>query len=265
MMFKLLPDVDPKPTWRDVWVGAAMTAALFTVGKFAIGLYLGRGTIASAYGAAGSLAILLVWVYYAAQILFFGAELTQVYAQRYGSRAAPRKPPEADRAPVSGTALAHAPSRAGLQAPAEPGVDVRMSHVAETRQATVGQLLKELTAQISDLFKKEVALAKTEVSEKIAHLGRNAAGVAIAAAMLMLAGVAFLQAVISGAIVALDSFLPAGVAVWLGPLVVAVALGCIGWIRLRAALGSLKNGGLAPRETVETLREAKRWIGAKAS
>jgi membrane protein len=87
-IYKLLPDVEPKPTWRDVWVGALLTAALFTVGKFAIGIYLGRGTIASAYGAAGSLAILLVWIYYAAQILFFGAELTQVYARRHGSRAA---------------------------------------------------------------------------------------------------------------------------------------------------------------------------------
>jgi membrane protein len=88
MMFKLLPDVDPAPTWRDVWVGAAMTAALFTMGRYAIGLYLGRGTIGTVYGAAGSLAILLVWVYYAAQIFLLGAELTQVYAQRLGSRAA---------------------------------------------------------------------------------------------------------------------------------------------------------------------------------
>jgi membrane protein len=88
MMFKLLPDVEPAPTWRDVWAGAAMTAVLFTIGRYAIGLYLGRGTIGTVYGAAGSLAILLVWVYYAAQIFLFGAELTQVYAQRHGSRAA---------------------------------------------------------------------------------------------------------------------------------------------------------------------------------
>jgi membrane protein len=83
-IFKLLPDT--KIDWRDVWAGAATTAALFTVGKTLIGLYLGKSSIASAYGAAASLAIILAWVYYAAQILFFGAELTQVYARRHGSR-----------------------------------------------------------------------------------------------------------------------------------------------------------------------------------
>jgi membrane protein len=84
MIFKLLPDT--KIAWSDVWAGAATTAALFTVGKTLIGLYLGRGAFGSAYGAAASLAIILAWVYYAAQILFFGAEVTQVYARRHGSR-----------------------------------------------------------------------------------------------------------------------------------------------------------------------------------
>jgi membrane protein len=84
MIYKLLPDTHVE--WRDVWFGAGVTAALFTLGKFLIGLYLGRGSVGSAYGAAGSLVIILVWVYYAAQILFFGAELTQVYARRHGSR-----------------------------------------------------------------------------------------------------------------------------------------------------------------------------------
>jgi membrane protein len=84
MIYKVLPDTEVE--WRDVWFGAVVTAALFVVGKYAIGLYLGRGAVGSAYGAAASLVIILVWVYYAAQILFFGAELTQVYARRHGSR-----------------------------------------------------------------------------------------------------------------------------------------------------------------------------------
>jgi membrane protein len=83
MIFKLLPDTDI--AWRDVWVGALLTAVLFTIGKFFIGLYLGKAAVGSAYGAAGSLVVLLIWIYYSAQILFFGAELTQVYAKRYGS------------------------------------------------------------------------------------------------------------------------------------------------------------------------------------
>jgi membrane protein len=88
MLFKFLPDAPVR--WRDVWPGAAATAVLFNLGKFLIGLYLGRASIGSAYGAAGSLVIVLVWIYYAAQILLFGAELTHVYAEQRG--AAARRP-----------------------------------------------------------------------------------------------------------------------------------------------------------------------------
>ncbi|MBE9118707.1 YihY/virulence factor BrkB family protein [Lusitaniella coriacea LEGE 07157] len=87
LMYKYLPDVRIK--WSDVWIGAAITALLFAIGKFALGLYLGRGSFGSTYGAAGSLVVLLAWVYYSAQILFFGAEFTQVYARRYGSNIVP--------------------------------------------------------------------------------------------------------------------------------------------------------------------------------
>jgi membrane protein len=87
MMFKFLPDV--KIGWRDVLLGAFITAILFTVGKFAIGMYLGHSSMASSYGVAGSFVVLLVWVYYSAQILFFGAEFTQVYANNFGSRIVP--------------------------------------------------------------------------------------------------------------------------------------------------------------------------------
>jgi membrane protein len=82
-IFKFLPDVEI--AWRDVWVGAMVTSVLFTVGKVLLGLYLGRSSTVSVYGAAGSLVVLLIWVYYSAQILFFGAELTQVYARRHES------------------------------------------------------------------------------------------------------------------------------------------------------------------------------------
>jgi membrane protein len=82
-LFRLLPDV--KVAWRDVWTGAAMTAALFIIGKFLLGFYIGRSAFASAYGAAGSLVIVLLWVFYSAQIFFFGAEFTRAFAQRHGS------------------------------------------------------------------------------------------------------------------------------------------------------------------------------------
>lgn len=89
MLYKVLPDV--KISWGDVWVGGAVTAALYTLGKFLLGLYLARSTIGSAYGAAGSLVVLLLWVYYSAQIIFLGAEFTQVYARKYGSEIVPKK------------------------------------------------------------------------------------------------------------------------------------------------------------------------------
>lgn len=89
MMFRYLPDVEV--TWRDVSVGSAMTAVLFLLGKWAIGLYLGSGVAGSAYGAASSLVTLLLWIYYSSQILLFGAEFTQVYANRFGSGGKPSK------------------------------------------------------------------------------------------------------------------------------------------------------------------------------
>ena len=88
-IFKFLPDV--KIQWRDVWIGALMTAILFAVGKWALGLYLGSGAAASAYGAASSLITLLLWIYYSSQILLFGAEFTQVYAARAGRALVPAK------------------------------------------------------------------------------------------------------------------------------------------------------------------------------
>jgi len=87
LIFKFLPDV--RIAWHDVWIGAFLTALLFTLGKSILGLYLGRSGVSSTFGAAGSLIGLMVWVYYSAQILFFGAEFTQVYANRFGSRVSP--------------------------------------------------------------------------------------------------------------------------------------------------------------------------------
>jgi membrane protein len=83
LIFKYLPDIEI--TWRDVWMGAAITSLLFSIGKLLIGLYLGNGTFGSTYGAASSLVVLLAWVYFSVQILFFGAEFTQIYTRRYGS------------------------------------------------------------------------------------------------------------------------------------------------------------------------------------
>ena len=84
MIYKIMPRV--RIHWRDVWVGAAVTSLLFTAGKSLIGLYIGKTGVASGFGAAGSLVVILVWVYYSAQIFLFGAEFTWAYAHTYGSR-----------------------------------------------------------------------------------------------------------------------------------------------------------------------------------
>jgi len=89
LIFKVVPDVEIR--WRDVWVGALVTAALFNVGKYALGFYLGSSTVASSYGAAGSVVALVVWVYYSSQLVFLGAEFTQVFARRFGVQIRPSK------------------------------------------------------------------------------------------------------------------------------------------------------------------------------
>jgi membrane protein len=89
LIFKVVPDATI--AWRDVWIGATITALLFSAGKLIIGIYLGKSTMTSTFGAAASLAILLIWIYYSAQILFLGAEFTQVYATRFGSHIEPAR------------------------------------------------------------------------------------------------------------------------------------------------------------------------------
>lgn len=93
LVFRTFPDTDVQ--WQDVWLGAAITAVLFILGQLGIGLYLGRSAVTSTYGAAGSLAVILLWVYYSAQIVLLGAEFTQVYAKHFGSRQGEERPSQA--------------------------------------------------------------------------------------------------------------------------------------------------------------------------
>jgi membrane protein len=110
LMFKFLPDV--KIAWDDVWIGAGVTALLFALGKFLIGLYLGHAGVGSAYGAAGSMVVFVVWVYYSGLILYFGAEFTKVYTARFGSGFRPT----ANAVPVTPEARA----QQGMVGTAEP-------------------------------------------------------------------------------------------------------------------------------------------------
>ncbi|HUQ73601.1 MAG TPA: YihY/virulence factor BrkB family protein [Burkholderiales bacterium] len=96
LIYRFIPRVHV--AWHDVWIGAAVTALLFAIGKLLIGLYLGKSAVASSFGAAGSLVVLMVWVYYSAQIFLFGAEFTWVYAHEYGSRRGQERPQPAGAA-----------------------------------------------------------------------------------------------------------------------------------------------------------------------
>ncbi len=98
MIYKIMPHADVR--WPDVWLGAVVTAVLFTIGKFLIGLYIGKTGVATGYGAAGSLVVVLVWVYYSAQIFLLGAEFTWLYANRFGSLCAAPPPAAESGAPV---------------------------------------------------------------------------------------------------------------------------------------------------------------------
>jgi membrane protein len=102
LIFKTVPDIEV--AWKDVWLGGALTALLFTIGKTLLGLYLGTSGVTSSYGAAGSIVALVVWVFYSAQILFLGAEFTQVYARRWGSRVRPNRDAVAVKSSAGATA-----------------------------------------------------------------------------------------------------------------------------------------------------------------
>ena len=145
-IFKLLPDVIV--AWRDVWLGAFLTAVLFQVGKLGLSAYIGKAAPGSAFGTLGAIVVMLVWVYYSAQILFFGAEFTQVFANQYGSRVdpaenaepltedmrkqagiphAPDSPSHPDNLPVPRPPAATAPNRRPTRASSSAGLTVILS------------------------------------------------------------------------------------------------------------------------------------------
>lgn len=129
MIYRVIPDV--KVSWRDMWLGAFVTALLFVIGKELLSFYLGRQSFGSTYGAAGSLVVLLVWIYYSAQIFFFGAEFTQVYATRYGRGMTP----EDDAQFIDEGKMARL-RRGGSQKNAQQNGDIRTASPSRTPERT---------------------------------------------------------------------------------------------------------------------------------
>lgn len=158
MIFKFMPST--RIAWRDVWVGAIVTALLFEVGKFLIGLYLGKSSITHSFAAAGSLVVLIAWVYYAAQIFLLGAEFTKVYAQEHGSHAAQRAMEVTHG--VAGTAAptkaqeeqAGSPAKPLVPGPAEPAAQPAGLRLMQTRQRLQRQQALERTARGASLWSR---------------------------------------------------------------------------------------------------------------
>lgn len=154
LMFKFLSDADI--AWRDVWVGAFVTALLFSIGKTAIGIYLGNSAVASVFGAAGSLVVLLLWIYYSAQILFFGAEFTQVYANKFRSRIVPEGKEETAEPESKGLR-----GRPALAASAAIATTSRESQLEEENRQTGRVLLGMMIASfLTGIFTTMVGLKK---------------------------------------------------------------------------------------------------------
>lgn len=281
-IFKILPDAQIQ--WRHVWVGAGVTSLLFVVGKFAIGLYLGRSSPGDAFGAASALAVILVWVYYAGMIVLFGAEFTQAWANSRGAEIKPEKGAvrfDRDRAPAH-AASSHAPERPRSRDAArrEPIPDSpRRHHMEKTElrelrregptggngraipalapDQSVGDLFRRLTADSSHLIRQEINLAKVELKETGTRVGQAGAKLGIAV------GVA-----IPG-LLALTAFLVIGLGdlmnenYWLSALIVGLAFLGIAAVLAKRARAALSEGIGVP-ETVGTLREDAQWAKEEA-
>lgn len=288
-IYKVLPDA--AIAWKDVRVGAVVTAVLFVAGKFAIGFYLGRSSPGEAFGAAGALAVILVWVYYAGMILLFGAEFTQAWARSRGRDISPEKGAiRIDEAPAAerkksarseltltqgtepmnaqgngnGNAVSHrgeaAPSTLRPSSvPITTAAENRLASAAENRLATaaehqsVGELFKQLSADSSHLLRQEINLAKAEVKESTSHMVKGSVKIGIAAGIAIPGLLAF------GAflIIALGDLMNENY--WLSALLVSLAMLGLSALLVKRGAGEFGKASFVPQETVGTLREDAEW------
>ena len=271
-MFKVLPDA--KIGWRDVWVGAGVTATLFVAGKFALGLYLGRSAPGDAFGAASALAVILVWVYYAGMILLFGAEFTQAWAQHGGRRIEPEEgavrverltaeqkadrgtDPTAEQTTTQSTHLT-ARKRSMDSISRRDGRSVRAQGNGHggnglTQHESVGELFKRLSADSTHLMRQEINLAKAELKESSARVGSAASKLGIAVGIAIPGLLALTAFLVIGLGDLIDNY-------WASALIVAVVLLAVAGLMAKRAIANLKEGSIGIPETAGTLREDAQW------
>lgn len=183
IIFRVLPDAEI--SWGDVWVGSLMTSLLFSIGKWLIGLYIGKSFSASVYGAAGSLVALIVWLYYSAQILYFGAEFTQLYASKYGSRVAPK--PGAERVPrrprtredlnLAFTSEQRASNQQGEAGPRQRPIQLGVKSMANEAVPKYSRTFSEGSGPAAEgesaNLQSKVAQAAGETKQQVADAGRK--------------------------------------------------------------------------------------------
>jgi len=269
-IYKVLPDA--KVEWRDVWVGAVATSLLFVVGKFLIGQYIGRSNPGNAFGAAGALAVLLVWIYYAAVILLLGAEFTQQWAKKHGRSIEPEEGAVRviEKEHVIEEGKPREPARpAARTVPREDGrhdgapnggrrhhpplwLRLPVAKQAHSALGTVRHWTEETVAQI----RWEYSVARGEVGAIVRALGTGTALAATGAVF----GLLGLFTLLTGVVLLIgDQWLPRD-RYWLAALLVAVVAALVAWTFARRGMRSLAPRELVPRETIETLREDARLL-----
>lgn len=280
-MFKFVPDAVIR--WRSVWIGAIATAVLFEVGKFLIGLYLGKSNPASAFGAAKALGVIFVWIYYAGMILLFGAEFTQQYARNRGHGIQPKKgavkferqerivrPGQSQTTThESHTARDDFSSRGdrartndggGMQ---EAGLNGRSNGVRmlpsgngsdyreDLQGASMGELFRRLSSDGSHLVQQEIQLAKAELQENAARAAKAGGKIGTAAVIALPGLMSITAALVIGLGIIIDSY-------WVSALIVGVVVLVVAGLLAKGAIKDFKSG-LAPKQTVQSVKEDVDW------
>lgn len=253
VVFKVLPDVDI--AWQDVWPGAALTAILFVVGQYALSWYLGSQSGSSVYGAAGSLIVLLLWLYYSSQIFLFGAEYTQVYATHYGEGVAPAKDAVARDEGARFKPAAQVASTGGKWLPQHAGVSATRHTMtprpssAQLQALPFNGLVSGLVDDGRRLFAQELLLVRTELQESVSRLGRSLAMVS-GGGLLLYGGALFLLLSLPLLLWAVTTMsLPFALSL------IGLLLIVYGWLISVWARNRLKHLTLVPQQTLESLRE----------
>jgi len=240
LIFRYVPSA--KMAGKHAWIGAFATAVLFTVGKFGIGLYLGKAAVGSPYGAAGSLVVVIVWVYYSAMIFFFGAEFTHVLD--CGGVVRQHSNTEHSEARRDSTGNNRVASHLRLEGLSEGPM--------AASERSLSQVLQDIIRDIQEIVRSEVRLAKAEIREQTTNA--KDAGIFLAAA-----GISALFAIffiLLAAVYALVIPMPQ----WAAALIIASIVALSAAAAISIGLKRFKQFHATPRRTVETLRQSAEWV-----